>query len=103
MNFIDAVRIAAANQHLIGKEWNGTTIEEVIVAPTDTLLWSEFEKLFISSLNAQESIVPFMNSDVDVFVVCDKKRIRSQNLSAISSIYELPQKMNVNLVQKQDE
>lgn len=95
MNFINAVRIADANQHLIGKVWNGATIEDVIVAPTDTLLWSEFERFYISSLNAQESMAPFMNSDVEVFVVCDRFRIRTQRLFVYTSIRDLPESFNV--------
>lgn len=95
MNFINAVRIAEANQHLIGKVWNGATIEEVIVAPTDTLQWSEFERFYISSLNAQKAIVPFMNSDVGVFVVCDRFRIRTQRLFIYTSISNLPENFNV--------
>lgn len=95
MNFIEAVRIAEANQHLIGKVWNGATIEDVIVAPTDTFQWSEFERFYISSLNAQESIVPFMNSDVEVFVVCDRFRIRAQRIFVYTSIRNLLENFNV--------
>ncbi|MCR5549849.1 MAG: hypothetical protein K6F40_02775 [Bacteroidales bacterium] len=95
MNFVEAVKIADANQHLIGKVWNGATIEDVVVAPTDTLQWSEFERSYISSLNAQEAIIPFMNSDVEVFVVCDRSRIRTQSLFVYSSIRNLPENFNV--------
>lgn len=98
MNYIEAVRIAEANQHLIGKVWNGATIEEIIVAPTDTLLWSEFERFYISSFNAQESIVPFMNTDMEVFVVCDRFRIRTQKLFVYTSIRNLPENFNVVLM-----
>lgn len=97
MNFTDAVKIAEANQHLIGKIWKEATIDEIIIAPTDSALCSEFERLYIQSLNAQKSIVPFINSDVEVFVVFDKHRIRTQNLIVYTSIHNLPNQFNVVL------
>lgn len=99
MRYIDAVKIAEANKHLIGQQWNGAIIDEIIIAPTDSSQWEEYSRMYIQTLNAQQSIVPFMNSDVSVFVVCDKKRIRSQNLFVFSSIYELSKKLNVKSIQ----
>ena len=95
MNFFKAVKIAEANQHLIGKEWNGATIDEVIIAPTDPLLWAYFKRSYFQSLNAQQSVVPFMNSNVDVYVVCNKKQIRTLNLFVYTPIYNLPENLNV--------
>lgn len=89
MNFLEAVKIAEANQHLVGKEWKGATIDEIIIAPTETTLRTEFEKLYVQTLDAQQSIAPFVNSDVEVFAVFDKKRIRTQNLFVYTSIHIL--------------
>ena len=95
MKYLDAVRIVEANKHLIGKKWDGATVDEIIVAPTDSEVYAEFEKLYFQTLDAQQSIIPFINTDVEVFIVCDKERMRTQALFVYSSIYELPESFNV--------
>lgn len=94
MNFIEAMKVADANQHLIGKSWKGATIEEIIIVPTDPIQSEEFSRMYIQTLDAQQSIVPYMNSDVDVFVVCDKQQIRTQKFLICTSICNFPEKDN---------
>ena len=89
MDFLDAVKIAEANQHLIGKEWKDATIDDIIIVPTNHNQWADFERLYIQTLNAQKAIVPFINSDVDIFVVFNKGHIRTQNLFRFTSIYKV--------------
>ena len=97
MNFTDAVKIAEANQHLIGKIWKEATIDESIIAPTDSSQWEEYGRMYVQTLNAQQSIAPFVNYDVEVFVVFDKHSIRTQNLIVYTSIHNLPNQFNVVL------
>ena len=96
MNFFDAVKVADANKHIIGKKWKDATIDEIIIVPTDSSQRVEYEKLYNMTLNAQESIAPFMSEDVEVMVLCNKNLIR-QGLLLWTSIYNLPKDYNVEL------
>ena len=94
MNYNEATKIADANKHLIGKKWKGATIDEIIIAPKDSSSWDEFMKLYFSTLDACQAVLPFINEDVDVLVVCDKRRIRTQHFFGYTSIFKLPESFN---------
>ena len=49
-------------------------------------LRQQFEKLYVSSLDAQIAIKPFIAEDVDVLVVFDKKRIHEQGVLISTSL-----------------
>lgn len=65
---------------MLGRSLSGASIDELIIAPTDMDLRQQFEKLYVSSLDAQMVIKPFIAEDVDVWVVFDKKRIHEQGV-----------------------
>ena len=94
MEFFKAVKIAQANKHLIGKKLKDKTIDEIIIMPTNANSQNEFLKRYIQTLNAQESIVPFMNDDVVVCVSC-KELIRMPIAFIPTPIYNLPQDYGV--------
>lgn len=89
MTFKEALNLIDENKNLIGKKFRGATIDEFLVAPTDSVQRDQFSRLYIDSLNAQQSALPFINSDVDVLVVCDKHRIRQENFIATMTLFSL--------------
>lgn len=96
MNFLDAVKIAQNNKHLIGKKRKGVTIDDIIIVPTNAHSQEKFQQLYVQTLNAQASIEPFKNEDVEVFII-NKGLIRTQGFFLPESIYRLPEEYNVKL------
>ncbi len=95
MNYNDAVKIAKANNHLIGKEWKGATIDEIIIVPTDAELRKEYERLYAQTWNAQAAISRFVNNDVDIIIVLNKSYMRTMGVFCFDSIYNLPENFGV--------
>lgn len=95
MKFINAVKIAERNSHLIGMSSNGGIIDEIIIAPTNLKEFQDFETEYIKTLNPQISVVPYMKSDVEIFVIIDKERIRKENVFPIISLNILDDNLNV--------
>lgn len=87
MKFLEALVVANEKEQLVGKlKMNGATLDEIIIVPSDVEEYQSFIKAYTHTLNAQQSIVPYMESDVIVLGVFDKKRIRQENVLAISEI-----------------
>lgn len=80
MEIKEALDKTNAHKDLLGKKMNGASIDELIIVPTNIELKRQFEESYIDSLDALAAIKPFTNVDVDIFVVFDKHRIRSQNV-----------------------
>ena len=95
MKYSDALKMAHANKHLIGKVWNNAVVDEILIAPTNSKERSVFEKRYVQTLDAQESIIPFVNSDVEVVLICNKDMIRTTGLFTYISIEALPKSLNV--------
>ena len=73
MRIEDALKKLKLHNDLLGKCLSGATIDELIIVPIDMDLRQQFEKLYVSSLDAQMAIKPFIAEDVDVWVVgCQK-------------------------------
>lgn len=89
MKFFDAVQLADSKKHLVGKTIKGTTLDEIIIVPTSTSEFDAFKLLYVQTLDAQQSIIPFMNSDVDVVGVCDKSKIHKMGLFNYIRISEI--------------
>lgn len=75
MNFLDAVKLAKANEHLIGKDYLNGRIDEVIIVPTNEIEFDKYKRIFKKTLDAQKAIEPFMESDVEVWLLINKKLI----------------------------
>ena len=89
MKFLDAVKLAEMNSHLIGKPTSGGKIDEIIIYPTDPIQYQEFIQGYKTTQNPQNSIFDFINSDVQVGVVIDKFLIEENDIlyfSELSSI-----------------
>lgn len=87
MTFKEALSVANTKLELVGKlSMKGAILSEVIIVPSDPHEFTCFKKLYTNSLNAQESIVPFINSDVIVLGVFDKFRIPNEGVFLFSEI-----------------
>ena len=82
---------------MIGKEWEGATIDEIIVVPTDAELRKEFERLYAQTWNAQAAISRFVNNDVDIVIVCNKSYMSSMSVFCFDSIHNLTENYGVKL------
>lgn len=77
MNFLDAVKLAKSNEHLVGKKYLNGRIDEVIIVPTDKTEFDEYKRNYRLTHNAQKAIVPYMESDVEVLLLFNKQLIWS--------------------------
>ena len=73
MGIQEALEKIDTHKDLLGKQLNGASIDDIA-------LKRQFEKLYISSLDAQAALVPFLDKDVDIMVIFDKHKIRRQNI-----------------------
>ena len=90
MDFFKAVKLAKANEHLVGKAVKGAIVDEIIIMPTNEEERKAYWQYFTQYLDAQRAIVPFMTSDVEVFALFNKRLIRSENLPVTCNIVNLP-------------
>ena len=95
MKFLDAVKLAEMNSHLIGKSTSGGRIDEIVIYPTDPILYEQFLQEYMSTRNPQNSIVEFINSDVQVGVVIDKFLIEENGVFHHSDFLSLEDKLGV--------
>ena len=80
MNFNEATELKNKNEHLIGQKYRGGTIEELIIRPTNEKEFDVFLKSYLRTLNAENSIQPFLNSNLTVDAVCDRAKIKTSNI-----------------------
>lgn len=98
MNFKDASELRDRNNHLIGQKYRGGTIEELIIRPTNEKEFDAFSKLYLRTLNAENSIQPYLNSDLTVDAVCDRAKIRNNNIFFRTELENLlDEKLDVKL------
>ena len=80
MKYKDAIKIVNDNINLIGKKTRLGQIDEIIIYPTDENLKEEFKKIYIKTGNANEAINPFINEDVEISAIINKKMIIKQKI-----------------------
>jgi hypothetical protein len=95
MNFSKAIDIVNKNKNLVGKEYNGVVIDEIIVYPTNTESCNNFLNEYMRSQNAQTSIAPYMREDVDVAAIFDKKKINCDGVFFHSSLQKLQNSFDI--------
>jgi len=86
MEFLRAVKIADKNKHLIKQQFDEQTIDEIIIHPTDSKQLKEYTALYQSTSDAQQSIIPFIHSDVEISIVLNKW---STQPMILCSLYDL--------------
>ncbi len=89
MTFQEALFLANDSEKLVGTKFNGETIEEVLIVPTDKVLHDKFFKEYCSTLNAQAAILPFMDSDVEVVALFKKSYIHQGGAIITTNVYNI--------------
>ena len=98
MDFKQATELKNNNEHLIGQKYRGGTIDELIIRPSNEKEFDAFVKLYLRTMNAELSIQPFLQSDLVVDVVCDKAKIKTNNIFFRTELENLlDEKLDVNL------
>ena len=75
---------------MVTENYNGTIIDDLILMPIDNEIAKEVRSRYIISLNAEEAIYPFTNTDLDVVAVSDQYRIKTKALFFQTSIFNIP-------------
>ena len=89
MNYREASELKIKNEHLIGQKYRGGTIDEIIIRPKNDEELDFFMKSYIRSMNAEKALQPFLNSDLHVFAVCEKDKIRTGSFIFMTEIENL--------------
>ncbi|WP_026711708.1 hypothetical protein [Flavobacterium filum] len=97
MNFIKALEIIKKNKHLIGSDYKGATIDELVILPTDMELRQQVIQNYLMTHNAQQAIAPYTNYDVEIFCVFDKGRINANGFFLNTHISKLSDKLDVDI------
>ncbi|ARV08285.1 hypothetical protein BTO05_01005 [Winogradskyella sp. PC-19] len=98
MTYKEASELKNKNEHLIGQKYRGATIEELIIRPTNENEFDSFAIAYLRTMNAELSIQPFTQSDLTLDVVCDRVKIRTNNLFIRTEIENLlDENLEVNL------
>lgn len=98
MNYKEAFELKNKNEHLIGQKYRGGTIDEIIIRPKNDEELDIFMKSYIRTLNAEKSLQPFLNSDLHVFAVCEKDKIKSSIFVFMTEIEKLfDEKLDVKI------
>lgn len=86
MDFDTAVRLKKENQDLVGKNVNGATIDEIWIYPTNKESYVRFLQLYRRHFDPDQAIVPFVNEDVDVQCLVEKRTFVTRNILGFLSI-----------------
>lgn len=92
MTFEKALQEIKENSHLIGSKVAMGTIDELVVYPNNDNSKIIFTDIYFKTLNAKEAIAPFLNEDLSVSAIIDKKRIR-QGFFFTSSIEDIKKEL----------
>ena len=76
MTFEEALQEIKDNAHLIGSKIAMGTIDELVVYPNNEDAKIAFNDIYFKTLSAEEAIAPFINEEVSVSAIVDKKRIQ---------------------------
>jgi hypothetical protein len=95
MEFAKADDLKRKNQHLIGKQYKGATIDELILFPTDIKLSKDYLNIYMQIKDGEQAIKPFSGVDVDVVAVFDKSTIDAQGFLFQTNILNLSSDLGV--------
>jgi hypothetical protein len=96
MDYQSAKEIVQKNNHLIGKTIIGGKIDELIIYPTNESSYDDFFKSYIRTQNAEASVQPYTNEDVEIYAIIDKSRINANGIIAHSSLKKISKEHTVN-------
>ena len=86
MIFSEALKLIDKNSNLIGSIYNCDKIEEFLIIPSNRESYNQYVMLLKESLNPQAAILPFIQEDVEVYVLTRKNLFTEHNLLCIIPI-----------------
>jgi hypothetical protein len=89
MHYQNAVLHKEMNQHLIGEKYKGSTIDEIIIFPTDQEAFKGFLSLYSKNYAADKCLQKFKEFDLQVAFVVDKRKYRQTGLLFYISLEKL--------------
>ena len=92
MNFEEALQKIKENSYLIGSKIAMGTIDELVIYPNNEEAKIIFMDIYFKTLNAKEAITPFLNEDVSVSAIINKKVIK-QGFFFTSNIEEIKKEL----------
>ncbi|WP_291098126.1 MULTISPECIES: hypothetical protein [unclassified Flavobacterium] len=75
MNYKEALEEIKNKSNLIGRKINNGTIDELIIFPNNEESKLHFKDNYLKTYDAKSSIQPFINEEVSICAVIDKKKI----------------------------
>lgn len=97
MNFNKALEVINKNNHLIGSDYKGSTLDEFIILPTDLAFRDIVTQQYVANRNAQQAIAPYINQDVEVFCVFDVGKINANGVLLTAQIGMLSDRLDIDL------
>ncbi|MDO1451894.1 hypothetical protein Q0590_36835 [Rhodocytophaga aerolata] len=91
MDYQTAVLHKEMNQHLIGQPYKGSTIDEIIIFPTDQGAFKNFIDLYSKDEAADKCLQPFKHLDLQVAFVVNKRKYRQTGILFYTSLEKLKQ------------
>lgn len=101
MNFEQATELINKNQHLVGQNYKGVIIDEIVAYPINGDAQEDFINLYLQSYNGATAIIPFRTMDLGVYCVLDKGRIRAQGIFMHSSLEEISKELDVVFLEEE--
>jgi len=95
MKFDKATKLIAENNHLLGKKEAHGFIDELIIYPTDPASFEKFKENYCLTLDWKKSISPYLNEDVNILCVINKREIRVRNLFYFKTLKEIDKKIKM--------
>ncbi len=80
MTFKEALTLAEKSNKHIGKTIKGGRIDEILIVPTNEVSYQKYTQEYITTLNAQTAILPYINDDVKVIAVINKSMITKSGI-----------------------
>lgn len=80
MNFKEALIEVNTKQNLIGQNYQGAILDEIIIAPSEPYSFEKFKCLYLEGMNAQQAITPFLNEDVMILGIYNKDKIKKNGI-----------------------
>lgn len=80
MKYNDAQEKKRNSEYLIGKNYRGAIINEIIIFPVEPAKLESFKLVYYETLNAEKAIEPFINDQVDVVAILLKQQIEQNNM-----------------------
>ena len=97
MNFENASKLRQDLLNLIGRKIDTLTIDEVVIAPIEDREFKQFAHIYLRTYNAELAIQPFMESELTVKFIFNKKDIDNSGLFLHGTAIVDAKKLGINL------